>query len=118
MVHDCREQMAPPPRYSFERMYRILEMDRAGRTDIRMPSGADGSAAPNAAATGGITDHVAHRHNTRGIRYIEFPHGNWASECCWGIVTNHQGELDKGGQRIGHYVRNLERWADNLIQRH
>lgn len=117
MVHDCREQMVPPPRYSFEQMFMILEREPARRVHLRMRSGADASATPNVAATGGITDHVVHRHNTRGLRYIEFPHGNRAYECCWGNMTNHQGKIDKSGQLIGHYIRNLERWADELMQR-
>ena len=114
MAHNCRKPMSPQPVYGFERMYGLLENEPEGRMQIRMPSGADGSAMPKVASSGGVTDHGSHSHDTRGMKYIQFPYNNRVYECCWGNETNHQGKVEKVGQRIGHYVRNLEKWAGAL----
>ena len=117
MAHDCRPLMTHSPTYSFDEMYKLIENESEGVLSVRLSSGADGSATSGRAASGGVTDHGSHSHSTRGMRYIGFPFGNRAYECCWGNQYNHQGQIDKNGQMIGHYVGNLQRWADGFRRR-
>lgn len=93
-----RHLINPPLSLQFGEVYEAISEQPEART-------------PELFTTGGVP-FVAEAKITRdGRRFISLPHNNRIYEHDWGYTSNNMG---KDGQRIGHYSKPIDDWANIL----
>ena len=93
-----RRLIDPPLRMRFDEVYEAISQEPGAQT-------------PELFTTGGVS-FIAEAKCTRdGRRFISLPHNNRIYEHDWGYTSNSMGE---DGQRIGHYSKPIDDWADRL----
>lgn len=93
--HKNRPIMKPEPLSSFEQVFEAISL---------LPH----KTVTELLTTGGIPFKAEAKTSPKLGHFIQLPYNNRIYPCCWGNVTNHMG--NKGGQRIGQYVRPLDKW--------
>jgi hypothetical protein len=93
-----RPLIHPPLEKSFDDVYKAISREPKSQT-------------PELFTTGGVL-FVAEAKCTRdGRRFISLPHNNRIYADDWGYRSNSMG---KDGQRIGHYSKPIDDWANRL----
>lgn len=93
----ARVPIRPPLQLSFDEVYRAISLQAAELT-------------PELRTTGGVPFVASVSRARDGRRFISLPHSVRIYEQDWGYQNTSMGG---GGQRIGHYARPLDQWAQH-----
>lgn len=88
----------PPLKMSFNEVYNAISKQQKSQT-------------PELLTTGGVPFVAEAKCTQDGRRFISLPHNNRIYENDWGYRSNSMG---KDGQRIGHYSKPIDDWANKL----
>jgi hypothetical protein len=93
-----RPLIHPPLKMSFHDVYNAIYKQPKSQT-------------PELFTTGGVPFIAEVKCARDGRRFISLPHNNRIYENNWGYRSNSTG---KDGQRIGHYSKPIDDWANRL----
>ncbi len=93
-----RQLIDPPLKLSFEDVCKVISTHPNSKTTELV-------------TTGGVPFAAEVKLTQDNRRFISLPHNNRIYEYDWGYGSNSMG---KDGQRIGHYSKPIDDWANKL----